>query len=97
MKHTERDATVDCPACSGQGGERRMINGIYGSGAFEEWVDCETCEGGGSLARIDRLAWLIGEERRMDAQLALHAAMLAAQKNPPAWKLATVARVAVPA
>ena len=33
----------------------------------------------------------------MDAQLALHAAMLAAQKNPPAWKLATVARVAVPA
>jgi len=97
MKHTDRDATADCPKCEGKGGEAVVYGGMYGSGEDAEWARCEACEGEGWVQRVDRLAWLIGEERRMDAQLALHAAMLAAQKNPPAWKLATVARVAVPA
>lgn len=98
MRYTDRDVPVDsdCPKCEGVGGEAVVYGGRFGSGGTAEWVRCEVCSGDGSLSRIDRLAWLIGEERRMDAQLAFHAAMLADQKANAAWNAARAAvRMAV--
>ena len=91
MKHTDRYAMAECPACEGEGGESRIAYNGLGFTEDEEWVQCEACEGERKIQRVARLAWLIGEERRVDAQLALHAAMLAAQKNPPSWRRARVA------
>ena len=98
-----RYAMVECPKCEGEGGEIRESYAGYdnfdGPAIREDWEPCDACEGGGKVQRVDRLAWLIGEARRSDAALALHAAMLADQKNPPAWRRARpmTARVAVAA
>ena len=74
MKHTDRYATVDCPACYGERGEMAEsyagYDSYYGPAIREEWIACETCEGQGKVQRVDRLAWLIGEARREDAALA---------------------------
>lgn len=101
MHTTNRTRSVACPACEGEGGQVEESYAGYddynGPAIREEWIPCETCEGEGTVQRVDRLAWLIGEERRGDAALALHAAMLASQKAPPAWKqtMPVFVRVAV--
>ena len=66
MKHTDRYAMVECPKCSGQGGESEIAYNGLGYTEDEEWVDCGECEGVGTTARIRRLAWLIGEARESE-------------------------------
>lgn len=75
MKHTDRYEAVDCPACHGEGGEAQEVMigapGLsYGYYTRDEWVACEACEGDGTVRRVDRLAWLIGEARELEARLA---------------------------
>lgn len=75
MKHTDRYEVVDCPKCHGEGGEVQEVMigapGLsYGYYTREEWSPCETCEGDGTVQRVDRLAWLIGEARELEARLA---------------------------
>lgn len=70
MKHTDRLAMVNCPACDGMGGEYVVYNGLFGSGSNEEWAQCDVCEGFARVHRVDRLAWLIGEARELEARLA---------------------------
>lgn len=95
MHTTNRTRSVACPACEGEGGQVEESYAGYddynGPAIREEWIPCEACEGEGTVQRVDRLAWLIGEERRGDAALALHAAMLASQKANAAWNAARAA------
>ena len=75
MKHTDRYAVVDCPACEGEGGavveSYAGYDSHYGPAVREEWEPCETCEGDGTVQRVDRLAWLIGEAREVEARRTL--------------------------
>lgn len=70
MKHTDRSAMVNCPACEGECGKAVLYGGMYGSGEDEEWEPCETCDEVGKVQRVERLAWLIGEARELEARLA---------------------------
>lgn len=70
MKHTDRLAMVNCPKCDGEGGEYVVYNGLFGSGSNEEWAQCEVCEGFARVHRVERLAWLIGEQRAWEAKMA---------------------------
>jgi len=74
MKHTSRLTMVPCPACDGEGGELAEsyagYDGFNGPAVREEWEPCQVCEGYGKVYRIDRLAWLIGEQRAWEAKMA---------------------------
>lgn len=56
-----------CPSCHGDGGwVAWTFSGyftLYGPEPNESWELCETCQGSGTVPRVERLAWLIGESR----------------------------------
>lgn len=71
--HTNRYDLVTCPACEGKGGhEESGYTTVYGAWEpirdeeWSEWTDCPTCEGGGEVQRVDRLAFLIGQARESE-------------------------------
>lgn len=74
MKHTSRLAMVPCPACDGEGGETAESYAGYdsynGPAVREEWEPCQVCEGFARVHRVERLAWLIGEQRAWEAKMA---------------------------